>query len=141
MEVHHHPDLNHKKKHIKEYLLEFLMIFLAVTLGFLAENVREHITARSKEREYIQGFIRNVQDDTANLRRIINFDNKQVKGIDSFLLLRHADMKLDSNRKNFYFTLSTFYNSASFSSNNATLQQLKSTGDYRLIVRDHVADS
>lgn len=35
----------------------------------------------------------------------------------------------------------TFYNSAAFANNNATLQQLKSTGDYRLIARDHVADS
>jgi hypothetical protein len=142
MEVHHHPDLHHKKKHIKEYLLEFLMIFLAVTLGFLAENIREHITNRSKEREYIMGFIRNVKDDTANLRRIIGLDNRQVEGIDSFLRLRHADMKLDSNRKHFYFlAINNFYNSASFTSNNATLQQLKSTGDYRLIVKDHVADS
>jgi hypothetical protein len=51
-------------------------------------------------------------------------------------------MKLDSNRKNFYFmAINNFYNSASFTSNNATLQQLKSTGDYRLIVKDHTADS
>jgi hypothetical protein len=142
MDVHHHPDLHHKKKHFKEYLLEFLMIFLAVTLGFLAENMREHITDRSKEKEYIRGFIRNVQDDTANLKRIIIFDSIQVKGIDSFLLLNHADMKRDSNRKNFYYlVIRNFYNSASFTSNNATLQQLKSTGDYRLIKKDHVADS
>ncbi len=33
MEVHHHPDLHHRRKHFKEYFLEFLMIFLAVTLG------------------------------------------------------------------------------------------------------------
>jgi hypothetical protein len=142
MEVHHHPDLHHKKKRTKEYLLEFLMIFLAVTLGFLAENIREHIKDRSKEKEYIRAFIRNVEDDTANLQRIINFDNRQVKGIDSFLLLRHANMKLDSNRKKFYFlAMQNFYSSASFTSNNATLQQLKSTGDYRLIEKDHVADS
>src|SRR5450631_904147 len=42
MEVHHHPDV--EKKGLKEYLLEGLMIFLAVTMGFIAENVREHIT-------------------------------------------------------------------------------------------------
>jgi hypothetical protein len=142
MEVHHHPDLQHKKKHFKEYLLEFLMIFLAVTLGFLAENMREHITERSKEKEYIRAFIRNVQDDTANLKRIIKFDGKQIKGIDSFLRLSHLDMKLESNRKNFYIlAIRNFYSSASFTSNSATLQQLKSTGDYRLIKRDHVADS
>jgi hypothetical protein len=142
MEVHHHPDLHHKKKRFKEYLLEFLMIFLAVTMGFLAENIREHISERSKEKEYIRGFIRNVQDDTANLKRIINFDETQVLGLDSFLNLRHADFMLDSNRRKFYSeALRHLYSSASFTSNNATLQQLKSTGDYRLIVKDHVADS
>lgn len=44
MEVHHHPDLHHKTKKWKEYFLEFLMIFLAVTMGFIAENIREHFT-------------------------------------------------------------------------------------------------
>ncbi len=43
MEVHHHPDLLHKSKKRKEYFLEFLMIFLAVTMGFIAENIREHL--------------------------------------------------------------------------------------------------
>ena len=42
MEVHHHPDLHHKAKPWKEYFLEFIMIFLAVTMGFFAENIREH---------------------------------------------------------------------------------------------------
>jgi hypothetical protein len=42
MDVHHHPDLHHKKKNFKEYFLEFLMIFLAVTLGFIGSirNIR-----------------------------------------------------------------------------------------------------
>ncbi len=142
MEVHHHTDLHHKKKHFREYFLEFLMIFLAVSLGFLAENLREHITNRAKEKEYILGFIRNMQDDTAVLKHVIDFDSVQVSRIDIFLRLRHADMSLDSNRKNFYFlAYNTFYNSVYFTSNTATLQQLKSTGDFRLIKKDHVSDS
>jgi hypothetical protein len=142
MEVHHHTDLQHKKKHFREYFLEFLMIFLAVTLGFFAENLREHITNHAKEKEYIRGFIRNMRDDTTLLKHVIWFDSVQVSGIDIFLRLRHADMNLDSNRKNFYLqAYNTFYTSASFTSNNATLQQLKSTGDFRLIKKDHVSDS
>src|SRR5258708_6319820 len=142
MEVHHHSDLHHKKKHFKEYFFEFLMIFLAVTLGFLAENLREHITNHAKEKEYIRGFIRNVQDDTALLKHVIHFDSVQVSEIDLFIRLHHADMSLDNNRKNFYFlAYNTFYNSVYFTSNNATLQQLKSTGDFRLIKKDHVSDS
>jgi len=142
MEVHHHPDIHHKPKKWKEYFLEFLMIFLAVTLGFIAENLREHITDSAKEKQYITGFIRNVKDDTANLRHVIEFDKRQVKGVDSMLKLAHANMAIDSNRKSFYYiAIKYFYNSSSFKSNDATLQQLKSTGDYRLIEKDHVADS
>jgi len=142
MEVHHHPDIHRKSKKWKEYFLEFLMIFLAVTLGFIAENLREHFTERSKERQYIQGFIRNVKDDTANLRHVIEFDEKLVKGLDSTLKLSHLNMAIDSNRKSlYYFSMKYLYNSASFKSNDATLQQLKNTGDYRLIEKDHVADS
>ena len=49
VEVHHYPDLHHKKKNFKEYFLEFLMIFLAVTLGFIAENIRERINESERE--------------------------------------------------------------------------------------------
>src|SRR5664279_2153560 len=65
MEVHHHPDLHHKPKKWKEYFLEFLMIFLAVTLGFIAENIREHISDRSKEKEYIESMLQDLKSDTA----------------------------------------------------------------------------
>ncbi len=142
MEVHHHPDIHHKPKKWKEYFLEFLMIFLAVTLGFIAENLREHITDSAKEKQYITGFIRNVKDDTVNLRHVIEVYTRQVKGADSMLRLAHTNMLIDSNRSSFYYTaIHYFYTTATFKSNDATLQQLKSTGDYRLIEKDHVADS
>jgi hypothetical protein len=50
MEVHHHPDLHHKAKPWKEYFLEFIMIFLAVTMGFFADNIREHIVDAKKKK-------------------------------------------------------------------------------------------
>jgi hypothetical protein len=56
MEVHHHPDLHHKRKNFKEYFLEFLMIFIAVTLGFFAENIREHYTERNNAKEYLESY-------------------------------------------------------------------------------------
>ena len=110
MEVHHHPDLHHKSKRWKEYFLEFLMIFLAVSLGFIAENLREHIKDHSKEKQYIAGFIRNLKDDTANLRQVIGFARQQVRGMDSMLKLSHVNMTNDSNRKSFYlFAIGYFY--------------------------------
>ena len=56
MEVHHHPDLHHKRKHFREYVLEFLMIFLAVTMGFFAESIREHYVEVRNTRQYLQTF-------------------------------------------------------------------------------------
>ena len=50
MEVHHHPHVPNHAKPWKEYLLEGLMIFLAVSLGFIAENIREHISEQNKKK-------------------------------------------------------------------------------------------
>jgi hypothetical protein len=33
MEVHHHPDLHHKRQNFREYFLEFLMIFPEIKPG------------------------------------------------------------------------------------------------------------
>ena len=65
MEVHHHPQLQHKTKPWKEYLLEGLMIFLAVTLGFFAENFGEHITESSRENEFAKVLYAELKDDSA----------------------------------------------------------------------------
>jgi hypothetical protein len=56
MEVHHHPDLHHKRKKFREYILEFFMIFLAVTMGFFAESIREHYVEVRNTRLYLQTF-------------------------------------------------------------------------------------
>ena len=52
MEVHHHPNV--EKKNFKEYFLEFLMIFLAVTMGFFAENIREHFAENKITNQYLE---------------------------------------------------------------------------------------
>lgn len=64
MEVHHHPDLHHKKKHFKEYFLEFLMIFLAVTLGFFAENLREYINNNQQAKNNIDAIVADLKSDS-----------------------------------------------------------------------------
>jgi hypothetical protein len=56
MEVHHHPDLHHKRKHFREYVREFFMIFLAVTMGFFAESIREHFVEVRNTRQYLETF-------------------------------------------------------------------------------------
>jgi hypothetical protein len=87
MEVHHHPDLHHKKKNFKEYFLEFLMIFLAVTLGFIAENIREHLADKTKEIDFIVSLKEDVLSDTALLQQVIPDNQRQFEKLDSLYSL------------------------------------------------------
>ena len=72
MEVHHHPDLHHKRKHFREYVLEFFMIFLAVTMGFFAESIREHYVELRNTRQYLQTF---RQELVNNKRAFVSADS------------------------------------------------------------------
>jgi hypothetical protein len=139
MEVHH---AHVEKKRFKDYLLEGLMIFIAVTMGFFAENLREKIDAREKEREYVNSLINNLEQDKISLTSAINDNQKKLTGLDSLLSLSHKKIT-DHNTKQLLYTFSqpsvTFY--SSFSSNDATMIQLKNAGGLEYIKRAHVADS
>src|SRR4051794_4635758 len=83
MEVHHHPDVHHKRKKFREYLLEFLMIFLAVTLGFFAENIRENYVEYKSAREYASLLIEDLATDTVELNRAAHIQNLIITAGDS----------------------------------------------------------
>ena len=87
MEVHHHPQLEHKPKPWKEYLLEYLMIFLAVMTGFFAESLREHIADNAKEHEYIVSMIEDARTDTANIRQCIKLNINRAARLDTLATL------------------------------------------------------
>ena len=66
MEVHHAHHPTHKKK-ISEYFLEFFMLFFAVTLGFFAENQREHYIEGQREIQYMESLIEDLAKDKYDL--------------------------------------------------------------------------
>ena len=70
MEVHHHPHV--EKKSFKEYMLEGLMIFLAVTMGFFAENLREHFSDKKNEKQIIIALKKDLEKDTLLLHDLID---------------------------------------------------------------------
>ncbi len=73
MEVHHHPHV--EKKNFKEYFLEFLMIFLAVTMGFFAENIREHYTEKNNAKEYLESY----RDELVQQQVVYNLYKKKYQ--------------------------------------------------------------
>ena len=141
MEVHHHPDLNHKPKPWKEYLLEGLMIFIAVTMGFFAESIREHFGDREKEKQSIESVLHCLKSDTAKLNSIITGNDHQVKFIDSLLTLKGKNLH-DSliNHRFYLYATSGLFVDDYFKPNDAAMQQLKSSGMLRLIRKQTVID-
>jgi hypothetical protein len=80
MEVHHH---SHHPKKWKEYITEFLMLFLAVTLGFFAENQREHLIEGDREKQYMQSLYEDLKKDTTILNNLIRYDTFQTAKLDT----------------------------------------------------------
>ena len=143
MEVHHHPELPHgEKKRFKEYILEFLMIFLAVTMGFIAENIREHFSDNSKENEYIVGLVKNLGVDTARLKDVIKSTKHQIDGFDSLIHVSKTRLAQIPVQDSLYLMTARYiYYANDFKDDDITLTQLRNAGGYRLIRNNDVTDS
>jgi hypothetical protein len=87
---------NANRKKFGAYLLEGLMLFIAVTLGFIAENLRENIGDRQKEREYVSSLITNLKQDTIVLNNAIQENKRKMAGLDSLISL--SDEKLTDSK-------------------------------------------
>jgi len=141
MEVHHHPDLTHKKKKFKEYFFEFIMIFLAVTMGFIAENIRERISDRNKEKEYIESLVQDLKTDTAVAGKKIEAITSQMYGLDTLEMLLTPDInKNDSAVYICYQQRLSLYNENTMDFSNRTITQLFSSGNMRLLKTQSISD-
>ena len=140
MEVHHHPHV--EKKGFKEYLLEFVMIFLAVTLGFFAEGLREHLSDKRIEREYIVSFVEDLKQDTANFNLVIPASEKNLKGVDSLLnSLLHTPYTDSSIRLMYYLKENYADWIMPMNYTTRTITQLRNAGGLRLITDKLSSDS
>ncbi|MFI5152687.1 MAG: hypothetical protein ACHQET_05090 [Chitinophagales bacterium] len=142
MEIHHHPDLKHKRKHWKEYLAEFFMIFIAVTLGFFAESLRESISENHIEKDYVRSFIADLKTDTARLDLVIPNESKAISGLDTLLTTLHQSSYSDSSIRLMYYLFRKY--SMSFEPmtfNLRTYTQLRNAGGLRLIKSKAASDS
>ena len=62
------------------------MIFLAVTLGFFAESVREHISDRKREKEFMSSMIQDLKSDTSTITHAITVYTSICKASDTLLM-------------------------------------------------------
>ncbi len=133
MEVHKHPHhVTHTKKWF-EYLLEFLMLFLAVYLGFVAENVREHRVEKERERQYIESMVADLQNDQEFLVQHIEHVKSGLSMTDSLIVLLNSPSLISSNTGQLYYFARLAPRLKPLAINNRTLEQLKNSGNFRLI--------
>ena len=139
MEVHHHPDVHHKRKRFKEYFLEFLMIFLAVTMGFFAESLREHLKENKEIHEDIQSVLADLESDVTHFNVMLDMDTYGYTAADSLVRALHNDI---SNTVQIYlYARVATANLGHFYSNSKTFDLMKASGLLKLIQPRKLLDS
>ncbi len=141
MEVHHHPQLEHKPKPWKEYLLEGLMIFLAVFMGFIAESLRERISDRERETRYMESLVKDLALDTTVLSRAATLKEGRMLAIDSVLSYFTANRNVNKIPVSTYRQMRRAQWDMFFIHHSGTIDQLKNSGSLRLIRERKIVDS
>jgi hypothetical protein len=139
MEVHHHSHTERKKW--THYFWEFLMLFLAVFCGFLAENQREHFVERKREKEYIRSMIEDLKLDTSGLSADNDERKEAVAMYDSVITLLHKKDRTQFEQQRIYYLVRMGLRLSLFPIlNDRTYEQMKSSGNLRLIHDKEIAD-
>jgi hypothetical protein len=129
MEVHHPHHPTHKKKW-SEYIIEFVMLFTAVTLGFFAENIREHIAENEKKRELMKIVALDLQRDLKQLEFHKQDVNLKVVTCDSI----YPVLKMNPNKvnlKQYYRLLLNHLEYWNFNPNDKSRNEADAKGYFR----------
>ena len=141
METHAHHLHKAPGKNFRHYFFEFLMLFLAVFCGFIAENYREHVVEREKEKQYMRSMIADLKSDTARISKMVFDNGVSQPRIDSLIhLLRRAD-RSQYGQTMYYFARVITTITSRFELNDRSFEQMKNSGSLRLIHDASVADS
>ncbi|MEI7959869.1 MAG: hypothetical protein WCH36_03060 [Chitinophagaceae bacterium] len=129
MEVHHH---SHKPKNWKEYITEFIMLFAAVTLGFLAENLREHQVINHRIEQNKIAIYKDLQADSSEIARVLNVEDNCINTFNRFnnLLYLAKNNKITQNQliDSIKITSDLIAYSTTLYVNNSSFKNLQSSG-------------
>ncbi len=126
-------------KRIWHYFFEFLMLFFAVFCGFIAENWREQLREHQREKEFIISIVEDIKSDTAQSDKVLLQLKRISSGIDS-VIIALASPEIIHNSNEAYRLWNKNLGLEVFVANDRTIQQLKSSGELRLIRNKAVSD-
>jgi hypothetical protein len=133
METHAHHLHKAPGKNFWHYFFEFFMLFLAVFCGFLVENYREHIVEHEREKQYIQSLIADLRSD----QQTLTLHNVRVQSgasmMDSMIAILNTPSLISNNTGKLYYWARIAPRLNPLSTNDRTFEQLKNSGNFRLI--------
>jgi hypothetical protein len=130
MEVHHSHHPTHKKKW-KEYLLEFFMLFIAVTMGFFAENIREHKVIEHRMKENYEALVEDLVQDSNKINELYRIRTQSEGNLVKlkYMLFQYHQKKIDwLTLQKEYEELKPLPNYSTLFINNTTFKNLQSSG-------------
>ena len=131
MEVHTHSHTERKRWY--HYFWEFFMLFLAVTLGFIVENWREHFVETKKEKQYIQSLIADLKEDGRAISQELAAQQKRTAMMDSMITVLNNPASIHGSEGSLYYWGRVSPRLGTLPVNTRTFEQLKNSGNFRLI--------
>lgn len=126
MEVHHHA---HAPKKWNEYITEFIMLFAAVTLGFLAENLREHQIENNRAKEYLELFKTEIKRNNIAIDSVLKFGTPVLIQNEKLYFSLYADKNLSNETIAKSLDLMVYR----FSNDKRIFELMKNSGSLRYI--------
>lgn len=129
MEVHHHTQ---KPKNWKEYITEFIMLFAAVTLGFFAENLREHTIVNEKLEKNKIAILKDLKQDAVTIDSILKNEDLLINEFNKTINTLHLYKQGKINDKQIIDSVKAmpmlFGQTSTLYMNNSSFKNMQSSG-------------
>lgn len=106
------------------------MLFLAVSLGFMAENIREHQIEKHREIAYLKNVHEDLKLDLINIDNVLNSNTIRLQAMDTlFTIINNNTI----TNEDVYYYIRNLALRATFESSHVGLDQIKSAGGLRMV--------
>jgi hypothetical protein len=112
------------------------MLFAAVTLGFFAENLREHQIEKHREIQYLKNIHLDLERDIKEIDKVITYNIQQQQT--SADLTKLYEKGISNDLPKFYYLVKTLSLRLFFQHSNNGVEQLKNAGGLRLVEDDEI---
>ena len=102
--------------------------------------MREHFVEKKKEKQYIQSLIADLKDDNQNISLEIIAQEKRTGMMDSMIAILNDPSKIHGNESHLYYWGRVSPRLGTLPVNTRTFEQLKNSGNFRLIRKIEISN-